>query len=260
MMFHRPPGSALIPSSLLALGLLLVSLTGCGIDAGFNPAPDERATSAVFRTELEWVPNARMVREDTMPRWQAGRFAFVRGSDQLLVFTHFTSLAEWDKRKETFANRRDHAMERLWIQIPEGTRLGDVLDAERLEARYMVGYDAGLISDGQFIEPWKATGSLVLLEDHPDRVVVHANLLIAPKRRPTWSVQGIFDVAKHAQGIHAKPLPPDVREAYLGTSVTQQAVQSTASASPVSHLDKYSPDQAADPTGSGASGRCTQER
>ncbi len=219
------------PLSLLLLAALLI--TGCGIDAGFNPAVEDRQTSATFRTEMELVPNARLVRQNTMPRWQAGRFAFVRGADQLLVFTHITSLADWDDKKEQFVNRKDHAMERLWVQLPEGTRLGDTLDAERMEARYLIGYDAGLIGDGQFIEPWKTTGSLVLLEDHPDRLIVHANLLIAPKRRPNWSVQGIFEVPKNAQGIYAQPLPPDVREAFLGTSVVSQALSDTASASPI---------------------------
>ena len=231
---------------LLAGLVLLMHLSGCGIDAGFNPAPADRKTSATFRTEMEWIPNARMVRQDTMPRWQAGRFAFVRGSDQILVLTHITSLADWDQRREQFVNRKDHAMERLWIQIPDTTRLGDVLDAERLEARYMVGYDAGLIGDGQFIEPWKATGSLVLLEDHPDKMMIHANLLIAPKRRPNWSVQGVFEVQKNAQGIHAQPLPLDIREAYLGTSVIGQAIQST-SASPVHAEDKFTPKPASEP-------------
>ncbi len=234
MNFLHLAGRTVNQGLYLTLALLAaLLLSGCGLDAGFNPAIEDRQTSATFRTETELVPNSRLVRQNTMPRWQAGRFAFVRGSDQLLVFTHITSLADWDDKKDQFINRKDHAMERLWVQIPEGTRLGDVLDAERMEAKYLIGYDAGLIGDGQFIKPWKTTGSLVLLEDHPDRLIIHANLLIAPKRRPNWSMQGVFEVQKNAQGIYAQPLPPDIREAFLGTSVVSQAINDSASASPI---------------------------
>ncbi len=199
--------------SLLVMG----GMMGCGYgaDAGLFTSPDAPPSTARYRTELETLPNAVMVRESTMPRWEAGRIAFQRGSERLLVLTHITSYADVEPKKEGLpADVKDQIIERLWITIPFGTKVGQNLVVEDLEWDKLVAYDSGDVGDGLFILPFRATGKITILEERADSVVMYLNILVQPKRLGNWGVSGTFEVPQTNTGIHATPVAPSPMQVY----------------------------------------------
>ncbi len=206
--------SLLVITALLSLTALL---TGCGYgaDAGLFTTHEAPPSTAQYRTELETIPNAVMVRESTMPRWEAGRVAFQRGSERLLVLTRITSYADVEpKKKDAHADVKDQIMERLWITLPFGTKAGDNLVVEDLEWDKLVAYDAGDVGDGQFILPFRATGKITILEERADSVVMYLNILVQPKRLGNWGVNGTFEVPQTNTGIHATVVAPSPMQVY----------------------------------------------
>lgn len=205
----------LLGATLLVLASWL-SLPGCGVTSGLFMVSDEPPTTAQMRTHAETIPSAQLVREDTMPRWQLGRHAFRRGVDRLLVLTNITSFAT--KEGDKPAKRRDAILERIWIVIPEGTPVGTLLDMEQLAWERMIGYDAGLLEGpdaGQFIQPFRLTGKVAVLEEKGDTVAMYVNVLVQPKELNNWSYKGTFDVPQTIDGIYASKVSADPRSVYV---------------------------------------------
>lgn len=215
---------------VLSLGLAWVAgmlLWGCGLNQGVNIPGDDGTSTSMFRVESELIPNVKLVREDTMPDWRLGRYAFASGADRLLVVTNITSFGQLVEESRTvtsvhghsarptvqqtyetpgeITSRRDAAKERVWITLPVGTAVGEELDLEYLQSEYLVGYDAGDLPDGRmFVQPNAVRGKVTLIEDRSDSVIVDVNMLVEPKRRPSWRVKQVMTVPVTTAGIHAQ--------------------------------------------------------
>jgi len=182
-----------ITAGTLAAFSLFV-LVGCsGVWTGSSmPSPSDSSNSTE-RVELELIPNAKLVREDTSPRWPLGRYAFDRGVDRLLVISRITALRPSELGSNQKQAKRDFTLERVWLTIPYGTEMGQELKLEDLEQEFLAGYDAGRLGDGAFLQPNRLRGYVRLLERKDDVVVADLNVLVEPQRLPTWSVRGLFD-------------------------------------------------------------------
>jgi len=189
---------------LLAVASLFLLPACTGVHTGSTmPDPDDTGESTE-RVELELIPNAKLVKEDTSPRWPHGRYAFDRGVDKLLVVSRITALRPSELGTTKKQAKRDFKIERVWITIPYGTEMGQQLKLEDLEEEFLAGYDEGLIGDASFLQPNRLQGFVTLLEQNDGTATAHLNVLIQPQRSPTWSVNGLFEqVPVKAEGIRA---------------------------------------------------------
>ena len=208
-------------TSLLVVGLAWVGLAlpGCadpGFTAGLNPVPEIEEGPTEYRTEMETIPDAQMVRENTMPRWQLGRYAFKRGPNRLIVLAHFTAFGTEnpDTKKVDFT---DWGMERVWITIPDGTPVGKELDVNDLEYHHLVGYDFGELHGkdaGQFVEPFRIDGHVAVLEIKKNSAMVYFDIAVNPKDRLKWGIKGVYEVPQTTTGINATPVAPGPEQVY----------------------------------------------
>lgn len=195
---------------LMAIGWLV----GCGLDAGLNRVPEVSPSTSIARTELEFIPDAVLVREDMMPRWAGGRFAFRTGGDRLLVLTRLTSFAKIDPKTKEELSRWDAKMERMWITIPHDATVGQELDLDDLEWNRLLGYDCGDVGDGQFAQPYRASGKVAILEEKADSIQVFVNILVSPNRQPNWSAKGVYDVPRTLTGIYGQSVSQGPKQGY----------------------------------------------
>jgi len=221
--------------------LATLTLTGCtGVWTGSTmPDPDNSSVSTE-RIEIELIPNAKLVREDTSPRWPLGRYAFDKGVDHLLVISRITALRPTELGSNKKQELRDHTIERVWLTIPYGTDMGQQIKLEDLEQEFLAGYDAGNLGDGAFIQPIRLQGYIQLIDLKDSTAVADINVLIEPQRLPTWNVRGYFDAVPVAkEGLQAKRVDAArqlaVRPPRAGTNsltrTTPQTIDNTSDAS-----------------------------
>ena len=210
-MIQRTPLICALALGTLAAGMLV----GCNGETGAIWWPKRYPeSSAQFRTEFEVIPNAELVRVDTMPQWELGRHAYRRGADRLLVMTRITSWAppleqDWTtfNYKEPKGPRTitDREMERAWITIPYGTPVGQRLVGEELEARFLTGYDRNQATgEAYYILPHKMLGTITIVEEKPDELVVDLNMEIRPKDNKNWHLKQQMRVPITLEGKHAQ--------------------------------------------------------
>ncbi|MEX0774769.1 MAG: hypothetical protein WD042_03535 [Phycisphaeraceae bacterium] len=240
---------------MLAAGLGL-GMPGCriGETGGVSRVRDEPPATTEYRTDLEMVTDAQLVRADTNPRSDNGRGAFRPGSNQLLVLTHIASAisgVRQDLPGVTKGERGDFIKERLWISIAYGTKLGEQLDAEEQMWKHNVVYDSGLVAGddaGLFMQPYTVKGKLQLVEDRPESSVVYVNVVIKPKDMSDWAVNGTFEVPKTKRGIHATPLAPPPVEMYRqGADVEQVTPEATPVKDPKPDMEHVPPTRTGGP-------------
>lgn len=192
-----------------ALVLLAGLAWGCDIQ-GYHRPRDDGPSTAQFRYEAEFIPNAVLAREDTMPQWPLGRYAFKRGADRLLVVSRITSFGDKTSARDDGAplRRYDKLIERVWITLPLGTQIGEVLMLKDLEWDFLVGYDEGDLETGLiYIQPNRVIGTVKILEERSDAVVIDINMVVEPKRLTRWDdYRGVMTVPVTQSGIRAKPI------------------------------------------------------
>ncbi len=200
------------------LAAIVVALTGCIDYQGMHHVRDDGPSTAEFRNEAEFIPNAVLVREDTSPKWQLGRYAFKRGADRLLVISRITSFAEKESgsrsrnRRNTNANstpkRYDQILERVWISLELGVETGKRLDLDMLQQKFRVGYDEGPIDGEMYVQPNRVIGQLTLVEEGPNIVVIDISMRVKPIRLPAWEYSGVISVPVTPAGVRAKAVQP----------------------------------------------------
>lgn len=209
---------------LLLLALLV--LPGCFI-LPLEPKTKGAATDQ-YRLEMEFLPNARMVREDTSPWWDLGRMAFAEGTDRIIILGRTTSYADKDEDYEPIpGTMRDRKLERVWITIRSDVPLGKSQKLEDMEIEFLTGYDVNnLDSKGFFNGPALMKGFINLVEESPDNVVVIFDLEVRPNKpfqAENWKVEG----------KHTIPVVPEGRIATRSVSRDVQVSEQPAPAVPV---------------------------
>ena len=193
----------------VVVGLLGILMASCNSIQGISIPRDDGPSSAEFRFDAEFIPNAVLVREETTPHWPLGRYAFKRGADRLLVVSRITSFSEKrdskDKEESEFGPRYDKVLERVWITIPLGTQIGEALDLETLERKFLVAYDEGELDGGIYVQPNRIYGTVRVLEEKSDSVTVDIDMVVQTKRMPSWSYHHTGPVSITHTGIRAKP-------------------------------------------------------
>ncbi len=159
-----------------------------------------KPSTAETRTEIELVPDATLARQDTSPD-PKGRIGFVKGSDQLLVVTHITSVLEGQDTPNP--TRTDRYIERLWITIPLDAPSGAALAIEELQEIFLVGYDRNEAGKGFFKRPFRARGKLTLLENRGDTAVIRLHVRVHPEAFPSWQIDEQIPVPVTSKGIYA---------------------------------------------------------
>ena len=183
--------------------ILLCGCTGVWLPKRAGPSTDQS------RVEMEFIPSAELVRENTAPRWALGRFAFQHGPNGLLVVSNITSFADElaeQAKKEVEPKRIDRILERLWVTIPLGTTVGETLRLEDLEARFLIGYDAGLIGDDQFVQPSRVSGTVRLTKESADHVVIDVDIFVQSTRYRPWRVKSQQRVPVTTVGLRGWPV------------------------------------------------------
>jgi hypothetical protein len=193
-------------------GFLLIFLAfqgGCDFQ-GLHKARDDGPSTAQFRYEAEFIPNATLVREDTTPHWQLGRYAFKRGADRLLVISRITSVSDKKGKKPVkiggVISRHDRMIERVWILLPMGTQVGQELKLGQLEQKFQVGYDAGQLEQGIYVQPNRVLGTVTILEETTGTIGVAIDMLVAPQKMPSWPYKRSITLSATPNGVRAKPV------------------------------------------------------
>lgn len=189
--------------AIVMLGVALAVLPGCFV-LPLEPK-DKGAATDRYRIEMEFLPGAQMVREDTSPTWELGRQAFVPGTDRIIVIGRTTSYADKDEDGKPLAGTdRDRKLERVWITIKTDVPLGKALKMEDLELEYQTGYDVNnLDSKGFFNGPALMKGYVNLVEEGPDKVVVIFDLEVRPNKpfqAENWKIEGKHTIVVVPQG------------------------------------------------------------
>lgn len=198
----------------LILTILLAGLWGCGLGEGIHVSRDEGLSTSRFRYEFEVIPNALVMREDTEPRWQLGRYVFVKGADRVLVVSRITSWSDTATKKQRqsgdIPDIRDRMLERLWITIPHGTAVGEELDLHNLGYRFLVNYDQGNIEDEQFARPFRVLGNVRILEESETHLTVRLRVRLTTAETTAWAVfEDALKVPLMPEGRHARRASPD---------------------------------------------------
>ncbi len=186
------------------LGCYAAMVYGC-TRAGIAELRTIEPSAADYRYEAEYIANATLVREDTSPAWQLGRYAFKRGTDGLLVLSRITSFA--DSTQED-APRAEKVLERVWISLPFGTPAGEIFKLEELEQKFLVGYDEGRLDHegSMFVQPNRVLGKLRIEQQTSDLIVVTVDMRVEPIRVPSWSYKGVLSVPVSLSGVRARPV------------------------------------------------------
>ena len=115
------------------LGQMLIAglITGC---TNVWVLRDDGSSTTQMRIEAEHITDAILVREDTAPRWQFGRFAFDPEPDRLLVVSRITPIGkkieeEPDNEHADF-DPKDLILDRVWITVPLETTVRQALNIE----------------------------------------------------------------------------------------------------------------------------------
>ena len=205
--------------SLIVLVACLLSAGACSPVTQGVHVPRGQQASDITRTEAEFIPNAELARESTIPIWHGGRHAFKRGANRPRVFTPFTTAPD----RTTPGRTRTLLTERLWVSIPLGTQLGDVLNLHELDQLKLIGYDTDDHQDDHdsyFIQPYRVNGTVTMLEERPDSVVVDVNLLLEPaaqRNSATWRIEPQqMTVPVTRDGVHATRVAPPPLAQYRG--------------------------------------------
>jgi len=195
------------------LGVLLlfvVSVGGCIDFQGIHRPRDDGQSTTAFRFETEFIPNAVLVRESTLPTWQLGRHAFKRGADRLLVISRVTSfgdpLTKGQIRRGVVPKLYDQILERVWISLELGVQVGEELNLDELQQKFRIGYDEGPIDGEMYIQPNRVLGLMTLIEEGPDSVVIDINMRVEPIRLPPWTYVGTVSIPVTPSGVRAKRL------------------------------------------------------
>jgi len=191
---------------LLALSVFVVSCGPSGVDRW------KYGKYVDHRYEVEAVPDARLVRVDTTPRWELGRYAFLPGNNVLAVITRITAVPITENTDPDAPARpyplEDYFMQRVWITIPADANVGDRIYLSQLEENYLTGYDDGLVTDDFFIQPNRVLGYLDLLERSDEGVTVAINLRVEPLNQSPWTFdRDNLTLAHTPEGIRAAKAP-----------------------------------------------------
>ena len=182
---------------------------GCDFQ-GLHTPRDDGPSTAEFRYEAEYIPNASLVREDTTPHWQLGRYAFKRGADRLLVISRITSVSDKKGKKpvkrDGVISRHDRMIERVWILLPMGTQVGQEMKLEQLEQKFLVGYDAGQFDHGIYVQPNRVLGTVTIFEETTGTIGVDIDMLVAPQKMPSWAYEQSITLSATPNGVRAKPV------------------------------------------------------
>ena len=187
-------------------------LTGCdiGLFEGIYQGQAPNWSSAMGRTETEIVPNAQLYKEDTSPVFPAGRWGFRPGADRLLVITHITSVdtRDPDDSDKTLGQQHDKYIERIWLTIPLGTPIGQVIKAEDLNDKFLVGYDVAEVGSNEdkfFIQPINVKGKINVLQEDAKNgtALVDIDIIAAPRGLILWRLRETREVAVVPSGIRA---------------------------------------------------------
>ena len=187
--------------------LAAFALTGCW---AFPMEPkDKGLTTDTYEVEMEFLPNARLVKEDTSPHWDLGRHAFVKGTDRIVVVTRITSyLDKTEDGKPIVGTERRRKAERVWITIPGDLPLGQAFKLEEIEDLHITGYDVtNLDGKGYFLGPALLKGYVRLDAVNDERAVITFDMEVRPGMRAfpanNWSVIGEHKVDVYPDGRHA---------------------------------------------------------
>lgn len=191
--------------SRAVLMLCLTAVGGC-TTAGIARIRFVDPSTANYRTEVELIENAQLVREDTSPSWMLGRYAFKQGVDRLLVVSRITSFEDLSGDRP---RRYDKVLERVWIALPLGTQVGQLLKLEELEYQFLVGYDEGLLGEEMYVQPNRVLGKVRMIEEKPGAVVVAFDMRVEPARIPAWNYKEVVTVPV-SPGVRAKRLPEEM--------------------------------------------------
>jgi hypothetical protein len=188
-------------AGLAALTLVVGVLAGCwGV---YYPDKVDPWRSSTDR-DIELVSDAVLAKENTSPEWQLGRYVYKRGSDRLLVIANITS---WpDKREDGDPLRQKQRItERVWITIPQNTPVGKTLQIEKLEEAFLAGYDvAETGSTGFYIMPNRLLGTITILEERPNEVLMSIDVVCEPERLLSWRYKQVVAVPMSPNGMYAQ--------------------------------------------------------
>ncbi|MEX2215450.1 MAG: hypothetical protein WD768_15055 [Phycisphaeraceae bacterium] len=199
-----------MPLNMLKKALVVLSvfaMTGCWA-LPMGPG-DHGATTDTYEVEMEYLPNARLVHEDTSPHWPLGRHAFVKGTDRIVVVTRITSYFDKSNMgKPVAGSDRRRKAERVWITIPGELPLGQAFKLEDIEDLHITGYDvSNLDTKGYFLGPALLLGYIRLDAVNDDRVLVHFDMQVRPGMRAfpanDWAVVGEHKIDVYPDGRHA---------------------------------------------------------
>lgn len=188
---------------------------GCwGLGEGIHTSRDEGKSTSRFRYEYEMIPNAVVMREDTEPRWQLGRYVFVRGADKVLVISRITSWSDTATKKQResgdIPDMKDQILERLWITIPQATAVGQELDLHALSYRFMASYDRGIVGDAQFARPFRVLGNVRVLSEEDGKVHMRIRIRLTTDQTTAWEIfENDIVVPDMPDGRYAKQATPD---------------------------------------------------
>ncbi len=209
-----------VVSRTLTMALLaacLLTMTGCFI-LPMEPKDKGLATDQ-YKVEMEFLPQAQMVKEETTPHWDLGRRAFKPGEDRIIVIGRTTSYADKDEDgKPIDGTMRPRKLERVWINIRPDIPLGKAQKLEDLETVFLIGYDVNNLDEkGFFNGPALTKGFVNLIEEGPDKVVVILDMEVRPNRpfqAENWFLQGQFTIDVVPDGrIATKAVSRDVQVA-----------------------------------------------
>lgn len=239
-MTMKTSGSKLTRGLAMRMGMLTIAaaaawMAGCGVAGEPLTRARGEESAAAFRIESEWVPSARLVKEDMTPRWQLGRYAFVPGGDNLLVLSRIMSVParNKDEKIDPSQPRRETKLERVWLVLPRDLPTGVPVKIERMERVFLTGYDLGELDDTQFIHPNRMLGQLTVVEYGQEKVTVIVNINVRPVSdvMTEWSWNEMVEVPVVADGRRAtKPepgrtyKPASVREDLLASLGVESAV------------------------------------
>lgn len=209
----------------LCCATMIAAMTGCW---GAWNAKDAPPSTAQFRTETEFVPDAQIVKEDVSPDWEQGRQAFIRGTDRVLVLTRYTSTVDVPMSNNQPEVRSDKFKERAWIQVPADIPLGQEINVDELEKRFLLAYDNEERGKGMFVKPYRIAGRMTLLEEKDGNMIAFLDILVTPHRDlPPWRVKGITPMPITRSGINARPAVNALLKQQGGTPSTGTGGTST---------------------------------
>lgn len=205
---------------------MLAAMSGCW---GAWNAKDAPPSTAQFRVETEFVPDAQIVKEDVSPDWEQGRQAFIRGTDRVLVLTRYTSTVDIPMKDKQPEVRSDKFKERAWIQVPSDIPMGQEINVDELEKRFLLAYDNEERGKGMFVKPYRITGRMTLLEEKDGNMIAFLDVLVTPHRDLSpWRVKGTIPMPITRSGINARPAVNALLKQQGGTPSTGTGGASTS--------------------------------